>query len=982
MRFFVVCLSALLVASSSFGAIPTLTVEGDDGQLALDLSAVSIRATIRGHLARTEYELTYRNSLDRVTGGEFNFPLPADAEVSDLGLWFDGHLRHGVAVERVLARKAYEETVHRAVDPALAEWSAGRGFRLSVYPIPAKGEKKVFIAYDQELTAGDYTLDVSYRDSVPKFDLNIDADGASIVEERGIVRVVRDARETAFVARSKEDGMWYASASLDFDVPAPEIAPASHVVILYDTSSSSVQQNQPLLRRFLSGFLARQQAWSTAEIVPFHVDIETPRMIENAGQPGALHALDRILGDLPPLGATNLIAVASRLQKLGTLPPSSRIVLVTDGLTSLGDSRNVAAAFAKLAGARPLLVVHATEDVDDDLLANAARATGGWAIDLTRVDSETAIEMSMHRPLAVRLEGSDVVPATLLASHRARFAIAARAKAALPTLPREVPVRELRDEREASMVRRAWARARLREMLASGADDAELIAHGRTFTQLTPRTSLLVLESWRDYARYDIPMPPDVVAEKKREEEERALAMQRRSQPPPLPSPVVPGQWSLTGRVLDDSGMTLPGVTVILRDGNVPLSSDITDHDGRFLVTSASAPKDPSLRAQLEGFNASTQKLPENPPTGMSTHIVLRVAAVTESITVTAAAPLVDVTATATATVIKPSLRSDGVIPTDRLLNAIAQETPTDDPEMKALAAQKRRELTQKVIERLRDIDSSAERLRYYLSARALLGGDKGFHVLAAEAFRDRSPEIAARVLCDLAEARPDDAPLLRILARVLDGWGEESLARLLLERAIEISPGEPQSWRELLLLEARHGHPAAVATLSKRMMAGKSENWMTEEVYEQTASALERWEKASLFERQRGNDIRIDENDDLTIELMFDTGWSYVDLHVTEPSGERVSYDHEQSVAGATFTGGSTFGFGPEIYRLPNAPRGKYMLAVDYYSDDETHVSLETLVHVVIHARGRGGRIGRREHFVVLARAEENRVLTTLEME
>src|SRR5829696_312571 len=109
MRRWIVCLFIVLFTSAAFAAIPKLTVEGDDGNVALALSAVSIRVTVRGHLARTEYELTYRSSLDRVTGGDFEFPLPPDAEVSDLGLWFDGHLRHGVAVERVLARQAYEE---------------------------------------------------------------------------------------------------------------------------------------------------------------------------------------------------------------------------------------------------------------------------------------------------------------------------------------------------------------------------------------------------------------------------------------------------------------------------------------------------------------------------------------------------------------------------------------------------------------------------------------------------------------------------------------------------------------------------------------------------------------------------------------------------------------------------------------------------------------------------------------------------------
>lgn len=44
------------------------------------------------------------------------------------------------------------------------------GRSLNLYPIPAKGEKKVLIAYDQELTAGDYTLDVGYRNTVQSFD--------------------------------------------------------------------------------------------------------------------------------------------------------------------------------------------------------------------------------------------------------------------------------------------------------------------------------------------------------------------------------------------------------------------------------------------------------------------------------------------------------------------------------------------------------------------------------------------------------------------------------------------------------------------------------------------------------------------------------------------------------------------------------------------------------------------------------------------
>jgi len=949
----------VLFATTIFAAAPTLVVPGDDGNVALELSAASIHVTIRGHLARTSYELTYRSSLDHDTGGEFTFPLPPNAEVSDLGLWIDGKLRHGVAVERVLARMAYDEIVHRNVDPALAEWNNGRSFSLNIYPIPAKGEKKVLIAYDQELTSDDYTLDVSYRKTVASFDVKIDSDGAAALEKDGVIHIARDPRPTAFTARSSEDGMWYASAAIDVTPAEREAPPAPHTVIFYDTSFSSEKQDSALLRRFLGGFLERQQAWSTAEVFPFHVDIDAPREIHNAGSPGGTSKLDRILDDLQPLGATNLIAVATRMPKIVTAyPPGTRLVLVTDGLTSLGDSRSVAAAVSKLSAMnRPLLVVHAAETVNDDLLANAARATGGWSIDLRRTDLDAAIDAAMHQPAMTRLSGSEIAPSSLLASRTTRFAVASRSKDAITTL-RDLPLRELHGDVEKSMVRRAWARAKLREMLATGAADDDLIAHGLAFTQLTPRTSLLVLESWRDYLEWNIPMPPDVIEEKAREEKEiaerAAQEAARRNMPIP-PANVTHDGWTIHGRVLESSGVPLPGVRVLLYDGEVPIAGTLTDADGRYAVGSPIAPQNASIVASLEGFQPTKLRVSDNGMVDLSLHL----SSVSESITVTAAAPLLTTMSVST------SLR-----------NQVLSDDALARPELAEAAVKQRRELTRTVIERMREIPSTSERLRYYLNARKLLSGDKGFHVFAAEVFRERSPELAARVLSDLAEARDNQAPLLRILARVIDGWGEESLARLLLERAIEVSPTEPQSWREMILLEVRHGRASSVTSWSRRLAAGKKRDWM-DAVYTQTNDALARWDKASFFDRQRGADLRFDEKNDLSIELMFDTGYSWVDLHVTEPSGERVSWDHETSEAGATFTGGYTFGYGPEIYTLPKAPRGTYRLAIDYYSDDETHVSTEALVHVIVNRRGR-----RTEHFFVLQKEEENFEFTRIEMQ
>ena len=81
---FVTTLALLALVSITASAapranLPVLTAESDDGSVALALDALRVEVLIRGHLARTTFELTYRNDLDHDLDGEFVFPLPPDA---------------------------------------------------------------------------------------------------------------------------------------------------------------------------------------------------------------------------------------------------------------------------------------------------------------------------------------------------------------------------------------------------------------------------------------------------------------------------------------------------------------------------------------------------------------------------------------------------------------------------------------------------------------------------------------------------------------------------------------------------------------------------------------------------------------------------------------------------------------------------------------------------------------------------------------
>jgi tetratricopeptide (TPR) repeat protein len=983
--------------AAQHAAIPTLSApQGDDGSVVLTLESLSVHVLLRGHLARTTYELTYRNRTDRQLDGDFAFPLPPDAEVSDLGLYFGDKLRHAVAVERVQARSVYEATVHRRVDPALAEWTASsRAFHFRVYPIPASGVKVVHIAYDQELTSNPYELDLRYGASLAKFEVSIESD--SRIESEGldlsragdrwslrrsgfrldgVIRAVPQKREVALVARSLADGNWYASAAVNIHSTARAVAPAPHVTILYDASSSAVQRDDARVLDYLRQLLDRQQGRAVS-VVPFHIAVESAQETDSAG-------LEQTLASIPRAGATNLVAL---LEKVPAIAPGSRIVILTDGINSIGDSARLARAVQELAKTRrPLTIVNASPAADDHFLGGLARATGGWYLDLSQIDTASAVEASMRQPELLMLQPGfppirDLLPASVLMTNDATISVSARSRDAIVGFPiiagnarHEIPVEVLESEEGIDLVRRGWARARLRSLLDSGATPEAVLEHGKQFNQLTPRTSLLVLETWQDYERNGLPIPPDLRAEKEAEERElraqQEAERKRRSaivlvsqahRAPDVSPELARSVWYLTGSVVERDE-PLPGVTVTMRLADGQSFVKITDAKGRFAFSTGAVPASVVLHAELAGFSELTRNI-DHPERGLNIVMVMKPPTVSESITVTASAPELIVTAAVASNVTFGGSSNDDIA--ERLLDTRAGTTLVQSVLAQKTAPQ-RLAMIGEVVAKLKSLNSPADRFRYYLTSRSILGGEKVFQAESALAMREASPELALRVLTDLIEAYPDDAPTLRIIGRVLSAWGRDDLARLAFERALEISPRETQTWRELFLLDAREGKDKDLTELQTRYTAYERDARM-----QQTDDALQ----IEMQRRRSGTDPRIDPASELQVEAMWDSNYTDVDLHVIEPGGEEVFYNHPQSAKGGLLHADITTGFGPETYTIPHKASGPYQIVLHYYSGDDTRMTMETLVHVIIYVRGE-----RQDYFIALTGKDDRRVVATVQ--
>ncbi|MDI1479850.1 AgmX/PglI C-terminal domain-containing protein [Polyangium sp. y55x31] len=143
-----------LVAPRGFGTITGRLPGTSTVVPGVRLRAHSVRVTIRDGFARTEIEEELANDTPTVLEGRYVFPLPPDASLSRLALWVGDELVEGEMVERDRAARIFQGIVDDTVrprDPALLEWTQNSSFSLKIFPMPARGSRKVILAYDEVL---------------------------------------------------------------------------------------------------------------------------------------------------------------------------------------------------------------------------------------------------------------------------------------------------------------------------------------------------------------------------------------------------------------------------------------------------------------------------------------------------------------------------------------------------------------------------------------------------------------------------------------------------------------------------------------------------------------------------------------------------------------------------------------------------------------------------------------------------------------
>jgi hypothetical protein len=171
---------------------------------------------------------------------------------------------------------------------------------------------------------------------------------------------------------------------------------------------------------------------------------------------------------------------------------------------------------------------------------------------------------------------------------------------------------------------------------------------------------------------------------------------------------------------------------------------------------------------------------------------------------------------------------------------------------------------------------------------------------------------------------------------------GAPELAIPVLEKVQLLAEEEPQSFRDLGLAHAAAGHhQQAIDQLNQVLLRPWGDRFAEIELIALAEMNAIIATAPTPLDTSR-IDARLLKNLplDLRAVLTWDADNSDMDLHVTDPNGEKCFYGHRFTYQGGRMSRDFTGGYGPEEFSLRDAKPGKYKVEANFYGSRQQAVA------------------------------------------
>ncbi|WP_160127685.1 VIT domain-containing protein [Kordia antarctica] len=538
MKNFLLLICLLLLTTFSNAQEPPVL---KTGKTQVGLSSLDITVEIVGNIATTTFDMLYYNPKNEVLEGELSFPLGENFNVSRFALDVNGKLREAVVVDKELGRIAFEAVVRRRVDPALLEKGTGNNYKARIYPIPAKGYKRVVLAYEQELINKKdgfyFDLPLNFKNKLDKFNLEItvfEQEDSPVIEEGNVSGLKFENWQRNFRTKVQKenytpnksilikiptkvdskkivifDDYFYAHTILN---PKKKIRKkATEITIFWDASLSmkdrDLAKEIELLDRYFSyieNVKVHFKSFSNVLVT------EKTYNIRNGNWNDLKSELKNTIYD----GGTNYTIKDAKHKNVDL------VLLFSDGIQSLSDETYTSTI--------PLIAVNSLTKSNHAALNKMAQISNGTYLNLT---SKTALEAfsdlkyEQYRFLGFtsNAKNIDVYP-NMPVNVGNTFSIAGKninnsdsviLHFGYGTTVEQSVVLNLKDgQKNVTTVPRMWAQKKLVYLQKNAKENkSQIVNLGTNYGLVTDYTSLIVLEAVMDYVRYKIEPPAELLEE-------------------------------------------------------------------------------------------------------------------------------------------------------------------------------------------------------------------------------------------------------------------------------------------------------------------------------------------------------------------------------------------------------------------------------------------------------------------------------------
>jgi tetratricopeptide (TPR) repeat protein len=476
-------------------------------------------------------------------------------------MYVDGTRREGGMVERDYGRQVYERVVYQQKDPALLEWLDGSTFKMRVFPLEPRQEKRLILSYTQKLPA--LYGQLSYRfpaghslDSVREFSAHVRVkggakfawaspshafraatDGGDLVLDAAqkdarinrdvVLNLTEDRPPEVRFSSAEQDGARYLMLRYRPELPGVKERQRRDWIFLFEASGD----RDPLLARtqieIIRGVLAQADPEDTFQVLTANTRVHRLRDEPMPVTTDSVQQSIAFLEQAHLIGALDLGQALSAGSPARPKSANACLVHVGSGIAAMGERRDDELV-KRLPPRTHYVGVGVGKRWNRSFMKLAAERTGGYFTQINPDEQvswrafELAATLDTPRLLDVRLEDRDgkvrFLPFARSLAQGEELAAAARLGAddKLPeavvvsgtlnggAFRQELAVKDV--AAKADYLPRTWAKLEIERLLAEDPvkhKDA-VVALSKAMYVMTPFTSLLVLENEEMYQQFKV----------------------------------------------------------------------------------------------------------------------------------------------------------------------------------------------------------------------------------------------------------------------------------------------------------------------------------------------------------------------------------------------------------------------------------------------------------------------------------------------